>query len=436
MASSNRITYNAQVTLSLSTSTEVIPIPYNKISYIYIDDSYEANVLPIIYMELLANDDMLNTLIDNRSTGEFNLQIKKIQSNSSTSIAKAIIDDRFSYIISKTTQNIASELIKGNSVGGADNFKKILIGLVSKSMINKMRKTFNGVYNNINESTLISLALEDTDPIIEKLSTNKTYSSIVVPPVTTRYQLLKYIFEKDPFYNTEFILFMDFDKTYLLSRNGKKVTADDGNPDSVLIDIHDISSNRAFFDGMEISDDHYYIDIGPSSFTIIQDQSTSKSLENLTIINENNDISTLDIDYDDQIQGITKGKAFVRMNNPGVVKHTIEANQLRIYVSKEFIDPSILTPNKEYNVINYKDNSKYNGNYILESKQVVFIPRSDDFKIAVSMTLKKVGKLNQATESKDGKLSYTKIINKAVTQTGKRSTTAAKKSLANVRKVL
>ncbi len=430
---SKRIIYNASINLTFLTENEALPVPSNKIAYLYIDYSYEVNVLPVIYLSLLVNDDMFKKIIDNKNTGSFTLDIRKFQTQNDASIGKTILKDTFSYIVNTTSENIMKDLTAQNPVGGTDNYRKLLLGLISKTMVNKLRRTFNGVYNNINESTIIALALEGTKPVIEKLSTNIKYDSLLVPPLPSIYKFIKYIFDQDPFYDTEFILFMDFDKTYLLSKNGKKVPAGDGTPDSVLIDIPEITTDDAFFEGMEYTDDHYYLSINPINFSITNNQSMSKNVNNLTIIDIDNNITDLDIDYPDDIKGLEKNKVFARMSNPKLLKNTIELNQIRIHVTKGYIDGFLFNPNKEYNITCYGDNAKYNGNYMLDSKQIIFKPNVENFNMSVSLGLKMVGKLGKPTESKSGKQEYTKVINKAVTSTGKHSTSAALRTQANVR---
>ena len=431
---SQRIAYNAEITLSFDYDNEHVPIDRSKIMYILIDSEYETNVLPTIYLNLLVEDYLYHMITAYRSSGKFTLTIKKFIVNSNTTASKIILKDSFSYIPNINSENYMHDLNNASPNRGRDQYRRMLIGLVSKTMTNKMRKSFNGVYNNVNESTMVALALEGTKPLIERLSTNKSYKSIIVPPLSTRYQLLKYIFEKDPFYDTEFVLFMDFNRTYLLSKTGKKTPANDGTPDSVIIDVGEITSSDAFLEGITITDDHYYININPVDFSVVSDKAGSMVMDNITVIDENNKITNLDIDYPDETKGLTRKQIFIRNNNPELLKNTLELNNTRIRIAKMYIDGSSLTPNKIYNITNYKGNDEYNGSYILESKQEFFKPTTSAFQMSVVLTLKKVGKLNQSTDSKSKISKYTKKENKAVTSTGKRSTTAAMKTTANVRK--
>lgn len=435
MAKSQRIGYSAQISLSFFDGNETIDINPNKINYITINCLYGANIMPAIYLSLLVNDDLYARLNRCKEKGQFRLTIKKAQLKSKYTSAKTIIKDTFNYILSTNEENFKADLIAQSPTGGSDNYRKMLIALISKEMLNISRQSYNGSYSKVNESSLVALALEgNKKPVIERLETNKKYDTIIIPPLSSRYQLIKYIFNKDPFYSTGFMYFMDFDRTYLLSKNGKKVSAQDGKPDSVILDVSPILTKEAFYDGMSIADDHYHVNINPTDFHVISDDSSNKTMGTVTTINDHGKITNTDLDLDDEIEGLTKAQKFMRYNNPEYMKNIIESNQTRIVVSKNYVDGMIFSPNKEYNLINtVGGNSKYNGKYVLESKTMTFRPTVEDFQMSVALILQKVGKLNQVVENKAGKMGYTKTTNKAVTSTGKKSTTAAMKSSANVR---
>lgn len=431
-----RIAYNGMISLSFDYENEHIAIPKMNIAYLYIDSSYEANVLPILYLGLLINDDLYNKIEKYKSTGEFTITVKKYILNSKTTSNKVILKDTFSYIPSTSSSNIMQELNEASPNQGRDHYRQILIGLISKTMMNSMRQSYNGVYNSVSESSLVSLALEGTNPVIERLTTNKNYKSIIIPPLSTRYQLLRFIFDKDPFFTTDFILFMDFNRTYLLAKNGKKVSANDGNPDSVLIKINEVTEADAYYEGMDIADGYYYLNISPTDFKVVNNEASDKMVDNITVIDDNNNITNLDIDYPDETVGLNSKRIFVRNNNPSIIKNELELGQTRVQIVKSYLDGSVFTPNKTYNLICNKGNEKYDGLYILENKQEIFKPRVNDFQMSVVLTLRKVGKLNEATRSKSGSNKYKKEVNKAVTSSGKCTTTAALIDKANVRKTL
>ena len=61
-----------------------------------------------------------------------------------------------------------------------------------------------------------------------------------------------------------------------------------------------------------------------------------------------------------------------------------------IKFSKTQIDPYIITPNKLYNVKCYEGYEKYNGRYILSSKQVVLTLQDGEYIPTTAITLRKV----------------------------------------------
>ena len=131
-----RIAYNAEITLSFDYENEHIPIDRSKIMYILIDSEYESNVLPTIYMNLLVEDSLYDMITAYSSTGEFTLTIKKFITNSKTTAGKVILKDSFSYIPNMTTENYMHDLNNASPNQGRDQYRRMLIGLVSKTMTN------------------------------------------------------------------------------------------------------------------------------------------------------------------------------------------------------------------------------------------------------------------------------------------------------------
>ena len=98
---------------------------------------------------------------------------------------------------------------------------------------------------------------------------NEKYDTIIIPPLSSRYKLLNFLFDRDPFYNTGFTFYMDFkDTAYLLSKNGKAVDAQDGKPTDVIIDILEIDDSDSFKEGFQLKNKAYRIAINSSDTNV------------------------------------------------------------------------------------------------------------------------------------------------------------------------
>ena len=426
MASTKRIAYNAEIKLSYSYPGGTINIDQLKIGYIMIDYDYENNVMPIIYLSLLVTDIEYNMYNKYRDSGRFNLNIRKYAMNSNTTLSKNVINGSFTYIPSTSSANMMEDL-NGTGTMGVQ-YRRVLIGLIPVDITNMLRQSCNGVYKKIDQATLVSMALEGLNPVVEQLAYNEEYKTLVVPPLSTRYQLLNYVFEKDPFYDTNFRFFIDFDRAYLLSKRGIAVPCGDGKPDDIIIDIVNITSDTAFYEGMAIVNNSYYLYINPADASLVSDEGQEKMVNNVTVVDEDKGINNVDLDYLKQTS-ISNKKITVRSESANLVKNELELGKSIVEVVKKHADGTGLTPNKRYTLKNFQENRSFDGQYLLSYKREFYKPQIADFELSINLGLKKIGKLNaiKVPSAKNGK-SYTAESNKAVSATSTKTSTATKQA--------
>ena len=303
-----------------------------------------------------------------------------------------------------------------------------MIGLISIDLTNALRKSFNNVYNNIDQSTLVGLALEGTDVVIEKLKYNESYDSIIVPPITSRLQMLEFVFNKSAFYDTMFRYFMDFDRSYLLSKEGNAVDAGDGKLSSIIVDIRSVTEDESYYEGMEIKDGAYYLYVNPANTNVTLDQGTEKVANRIIAVDDNSDMQQLDLDIN-STQGSDTKDLFIRSDNAPLYKNELESNTAIIELVKKNIDGIIFTPNKCITINNYGDYAKYNGKYIMIYKKEFYKCTAGEFVVSSNVGLKKVGNIESAGSKSN---SNTKKNLAANTSATKRSSASKRNSLKTV----
>lgn len=387
----NRKSYSATIDLFFDYNNIREKIPSENIVYVLVESNYDNDVLPIIYISLSVDSNMYTKIIKYKSLAKFYLNIKKINKNSISSISKNAISGSFSYIPSTTNPNYTEDL--SNSTSG-DSYKRIMLGLVSIELTNTLRKSFNNIYNNINTDNLISLALEGTNYIAEKITYNTHYNSILVPPLTSRYRLLEFIFNSDPFYDTKFRYFMDFEKSYLLSKSGNSVDSGDGQLSSIIVDIRSITENEAYYDGVEVKNDAYYVYINPVNSNVTLEQGIEKVANQIVAVDEDK-IEIVDLDIN-KTEGSDTKQMFIRTDNVSVYKNELETNTIIVEIVKQYIDGSIFTPNKCISINNYGEYSKYNGKYIMIYKREFYKCVAGEFVMSCNVGLRRIGNLNNS----------------------------------------
>lgn len=372
-------------------------IETERITYVMIERLYEnIRILPVIYVSLNVKADMYRKIIDTNQTSTFYLRIRKRNALSSTSVLSEVANDNFQYVVTTGADDYASSLLTNATRDNA--YKSIIIGLVSPRMIAELRTPFNDIYHNISQEQLIrDEALKGLKKVImEPLTKNVTFKNILITPVASRYKLLKFLFERKPFYNSMFTFFMDFKNTYLISKNGNAVDAKDGKPSNVIIRVQDFSAADAYKDGFSIENGAYVINVNAADTNPQPAYVTDKSVNNIVGYDDNEGVQDLHIS--DQESNRTTN--FVRSKNAAALKNEILNSRFAIEILKQNADPDIFTPNKSYYVSNYGVNSKYDGKYILNyKKEFYYFTQGNEFTITTNICLK----LTQGEETASAK---------------------------------
>lgn len=415
---SKRQAYKGKINLSFNYNNQSINIQSDKIIYLMIENDYINNVLPIIYVSMSVNSDLYTKIAKYKESAKFYLNITKQNVFSSSSISKKVLSGAFSYIVSNTNPNYMEELNKSDA--RLDNsYKKIMVGLISIELTNILRKSFNGVYNNIDQNTLVGLALQGTNTVLEPLAYNKMYKSIMIPPLSSRYQMLKYIFDDEAFYDTNFRYFIDFDRSYLLSKVGDYVDANDGQLDSIIFDIKSVTAEESYYEGIEIKNGSHYIYINPANSNVVLNLGSEKVANQIIAVDDDSDLQTLNLQINNTIDSETK-QLFIRADNAALYKNELETNTVAIDILKQNIDGSVLTPNKCINIKNYGDYKKYDGKYLMTHKKEFYKCIAGEFIISTIVGLKKVGNI-ETYRSPDN---TSNMNNNAISKTARRTSTA------------
>lgn len=372
-----------------SSSPVSYEIPSERISYVMVEHLYEnKNILPVVYVNINLTSDIYDKVMNGTENSKFRLRLRKKDGLSSTSLFKVMVDDEFSYVTSTSNPNYAS----GLDDQGLDAYKGIMVGLVSSSMTNTLRTSFNGIYRKTSTAGLVDIALKGMKGVIKApIKNSENYDQFMVPPLSSRFKFLEHIFENYPFFNSEFTFYMDFDKTYLIPRNGEPVSGTDG-PDTIIVDIKDYSSEEAYVDGFTIQNGSYIVYVNATDTKMIIDNSVSKVTNNIIGYNDDySDPQNFAVD-NENVSDNTQKTTYVRMDHAGMLKQMLESNTVMLELLKQNLDGDIFTPNKSFNVSNYGEYSKFNGRYYLAYKREFFaIDTGGEFTITTNVGLKKAG---------------------------------------------
>lgn len=377
--------------------TTILP---ERIQYLMIDSKFEnVNVLPIIYLSLKIPMDLHDKIVNTYKTSRFYLKLTRKDTMTGSSVSSLAINDTFSYITSNTEQNTA----KGLNDDGLDDKAYIAttIGLVSTSMTSLLRKSFNGVYNNISIKKLVNMALDGLPNVImTPLKYSKEVDSFIINPISTRYKLLELIFDELPFYDTNFNFFMDFNKkVYLLDKSGNAVGSD-GYPSTIYFNITQVDDPESISPGGTVNNGAYRIYVNASQTKFNVNESVSQIANKIEAYDYSGEYQELTVEK--SIVGDSDKTIYLKTDNAAVYRNEIVNNTVLVELYKQNIDPVLITPNRAY-VVNQDSNySKYNGNYILSYKQELYVQDGNgEFNLTCTVGLKRINSIELANSTKD-----------------------------------
>ena len=397
--------YKGEITLAFdyksSTNSKRYEIKTENISYVILEHLYEnTHILPVIYINLNVDSNMASKIKDSYENSTFYLKILKKNGLSKSSMTTEVVNDVFSYVSSSTNPNYAENMNSYAPEGSSNS--NITVGLVSAKLTNILRKSFNNVYSNTNTEKLIKMATaEMPNLIMEPIKYNTEYKSILIPPIKSIYKFLFYLFNKDPFYDSIFTLYMDFKKSYLISKHGVAIPGGDAQPTNVNITIKDFDQKDAYNEGFTKSNGAYNIFVNASDTNVVLNNATEKETSNIVAYSD--DISTQNLNPDIiSSNSITEKKSYMRTSNAAAVKNEMQTNSCIVSLMKQNLDPDIFTPNKVFNVTHHSSYSKYNGPYILSSKKECYYQTANkEFIMTCNVNLKKVASEEKAKAIKD-----------------------------------
>lgn len=395
--SENIIEYRYKIGLTYICNNKEIGIEEESIQYIMIDSNYLNRTFPVIYISLNIKSKIYDKMLENIGRDTVVLSINKFVEEDNQTVVKKYIKDQYVYMFNNTNPNENADLEDqaSDSDDNSSAYCNVMMGLISMNILNSNRKVFNGIVNGNMTSIVYEFLRDMKNVIIEPFDNDKQLSNFIIPPITSLNKAIRYLNSTYNFYNTSYRFFIDLDGTaYLLSNKGKKLSVPNTNQ-SVIIKICDDSIDSDYkLPGMVIDNkqkcytlyvDNTFIDTNPfrdKNYNKIVSVSTDGSMYNESIDTNKNSSGNR-----------TKLYRAFNSNNKNIkeVVNLSDITATPVSLSKAGLDSSVITPEKIYTIQNKKIYKKYDGNYILTSKQEIL--RKEDaeyFSNATTLVLAKI----------------------------------------------
>lgn len=382
--------YSFDIALSYYLNGKTIDINYNRVKNIIIDKQYLKLNMPTVYLIMNVESPLYSNIIKNMEKGQFILSIKKFDSNNDNISKQKYIKYTFNYII-----DIESSKLLDDDKLNEDDYHSVAVGLYLQSNVDNNKKTtINGIYKNCNTTSLVYYYCKHMKLVMEKFDNNRTFPLLIITPIDSISELLKFLNSMSSFYNTEYLFFIDFDYTYIISTKGNIIDVKDGSYNTINITIVD--------DDLPTNEQAVVINKSKKLYQLSVDKKNVDITKNKIIDNVVNKITGVSSDGFTASSKVSVNKNSgsgektntIRVHNDNLtsikeMQNTLQSKSTIITISKVGLDPSVYTPNKSYN-IKCPSNTEFNGKYMLIAKKELFTLVKKEYSCITVLTLEKI----------------------------------------------
>lgn len=385
--------YGATLDILFDNGENIHSINNTHISYIFNDFEYDKYNMPITMVKVTLDKRIIDKLVEESNTTLINFTIYNYVDNGNSNIPINYIKDQFTYFINKD-YNINDDIDYVNST--EEVLDLIEIGLLKLDLVNKNNNSVNGVISNTTIQSAVAYCLKDLPILIEPFNHNINIEQLILPPMNSLAKILTYLNTSfHTFYNTPYRFFMDFNNSYLLSSSGLVIPKTGDTINNIIITIYSISEFTKMNDGMIIDNDNklYKLTVGEESVKFYNDTNSQKSLNTINVVSDGS-VTTTKLNVGGANYINTKENTIrVPNNNTGLldnIQYHLESSIGLMELSVSHVDTSILTINREYNIVANSVYPDRDGKYLLVRKKEVYIRDGDNFVLNILMTFRKL----------------------------------------------
>lgn len=366
---------------------------YERILSLIIDYDYENKNMPIILLRVGIDKSLLDHMISNKDKTLI-LTIKKYEDSEGINIYTTMISGEFFYFLDSNL-NYRADLDYGdkNNEDNQDIYKVVSMGLMKKDLILNNKTLINTVYKDTYLMDIISDTFSDMNLVIEPLMNNVFIDNLIVQPITSLSKFIAYLDNMFTLYSTQYRLFYDFDKTYIISSSGNALPVKNEKYNSVFIYVDEVTTIKSKALGMTEDEKQqaYIFYVDSTSINLTYDNATNLSYNQIVAVDSEGNFKSADLN-----DSIVEGERYniTRLSNTNLnkvdnIKEHVESNKTVVNVIKQELDSSLFTINKDYYIKNYDKLKDNNGKFLLASKREVYVKEDTGFDMTTIFTFKK-----------------------------------------------
>lgn len=371
--------------------TEIMPESISSLAAVY---DYDNKNMPILYMEFNVKADLYDAMVINIETARIILTIKRYDKKAASGLERIFIRKEFSYLMETDPDyHKPLEKLENSREPIETSYKRGIIALMDTESLDNNSVQYNDIFKNSNMISIVHRYTKHMRMIIEPFTYNETIPCLIIPPITSIRALLKFLNECYPFYDKGYRYFRDFDRTYLLSNEGNPVDDNTDMYDTMIIEIMDTTAVETKSSGIYTDPNQkaYVMQVDALDTNVSIDIVRNKEFNAIVGVDTFGDSETVDLftNVDDQKEKVLLSRVY-NLRYLENVKAQIDSGTVVLQLKRTEIDSSIITPNKEYIIKNYREYSEYNGRYILSSKRDVYLQQNNEFISNTILTFRKM----------------------------------------------
>ena len=257
---------------------------------------------------------------------------------------------------------------------------------------------------NIFDTAMSTIVANFTFPLgkilMQPLTNNKHISQLIVPKtLTTINQCLAFFNSQEcAFYDTLYRFFIDYDQTYLMDSSGNALVKKGETITQVYIDVMDLEDlhpTHEYGMAVETKKKRYYIPTGIQAIYMTEPtfNLTANDFSKITGIDSDGNKVTYNVDVTGKGNKTATKVVNVENNNLKYVKNLAtqyRSSAIVVTFSKNDLDSSVLTMNKEYMIHFVGEYADKTGRYILNRKREYYTIENAIYRMSTDFTLNKV----------------------------------------------
>ena len=285
--------YKYEITMDYHGDPKDVHITGENILGITIDYGFDTEAIqPMVMAKLRLDRKFIDILVKNKDSGRMSLFIDKTRVDMEeeggvrtpyihTTCMYDLMDDVYA---DKTLLYSDRSGDYDKAENKEDAYTEIVIGLISQDLVEKNMVNQDLVIKDCNMMGAVCYFTSHMPMVIEPFTYNDSIDQLIIEPVESVKEIIKYLNNIKVFYDTPLRYFMDFHRTYLLSSSGRPVEVQGEQSPTVIISMKTLNRDGdALEQGINYNQKTKYYDLKilSNENLYIEDNTTDKVVNKL-----------------------------------------------------------------------------------------------------------------------------------------------------------